>query len=120
MFCAPSPIHEPLSASATTAKAVKGGHTTTSDSTGSARSARRRWTRATAWAVVWYIFQFPAINGVRITREPTTDYREVRCLVVSDWWLVETTGASTEASMVSSAERPPGQQPLASVPADIG
>src|SRR5439155_768381 len=64
MFWAPSKTSLPRNASATAARAVKGGATSTSRSfSGRARPARMSWASATPSGSVLYIFQLPAISG---------------------------------------------------------
>src|SRR5262245_35635263 len=65
-FCAPRPMAEPASASATTGSAVKGGHTTTSTPRGRLSPSRSDWASSRAWRAAPCIFQLPITSGTRI------------------------------------------------------
>ncbi len=66
MFCAPTPMLEPARAALTAMSAGAGGQTASSISVMPWKDARRLCANATPSAAVLYIFQLPAIKGVRM------------------------------------------------------
>ncbi len=64
--CADTATFDPLAACAAAAKAVKGGATTTSQCSAFAATGLIFSMKSTASAMVLYIFQFPAITGLRM------------------------------------------------------
>src|SRR5690606_17145029 len=70
MFCAPMPTRLPASASATPGMAIAGGQTTASAPSMASSASRISRTKLTASSGVLYIFQLPAMIGLRIVVPP--------------------------------------------------